>query len=157
MVGYWIFIMNLLSVKFGSFILLLLFLYIPGVASLLGLVCPPALFFYLCGRRPPCCNYTVILIRHLSHITQCLINNVDDIVVFLAWTVFNSNNFSLVSDKKKQRTGSTGEKKQKHWYLIHSWSDKACQGTVVNRARYYINGRSQAITFSPCKQYSVVL
>ena len=72
----------------------------------------------------------------------------DDIVVFLAWTVFNSNNFSLVSDEKKQRTGSTGEKKQKHWYLIHSWSDKACQGTVVNRARYYINGRSQAITFT---------
>ena len=25
-------------------------------------------------------------------------------------------------------------KNQKHWYLIHNWSDKAFKGTVVNRA-----------------------
>ena len=55
----------------------------------------------------------------------------EDIDVFLAWKVFNSNNFSIVFevwnaevtylDKPPIKTISL----KKHGYLIHNWSDKS--------------------------------
>ena len=38
--------------------------------------------------------------------------------------------------------------KQKHWYIILTWSDKALMGTVVNRALSSLHGESQEFTHS---------
>ena len=39
-------------------------------------------------------------------------------------------------------------KKQKHGYLIHTWSDKAFEGSVVNRALSSFLGGSLEYTFT---------
>ena len=39
-------------------------------------------------------------------------------------------------------------KKQKHGYLIHTWSDKAFNGTVVNRAMSSVHGESLGNTLT---------
>ena len=39
-------------------------------------------------------------------------------------------------------------KKQKHWVLIHTWSNKAFEGTVVNRALPSLHGGSLEITLT---------
>ena len=40
--------------------------------------------------------------------------------------------------------------KQKHGYLIHTWSDKALKGTVVNWAFFLLHGGSlKHYTYSP--------
>ena len=39
-------------------------------------------------------------------------------------------------------------KKQKHWYLINTWSEKAFKGTVVNRALPSVDGGSLKITLT---------
>ena len=40
------------------------------------------------------------------------------------------------------------KKKQKHWYLIHTWSDKAFKGTVLNRTLPSLHGGSLEIMFT---------
>ena len=39
-------------------------------------------------------------------------------------------------------------KKQKHGYLVHTWSDKAFMGTVVNRTLSSLHGVSLEITLT---------
>ena len=56
-------------------------------------------------------------------------------VVFLNRKVFVSS-FILIS--KKCRETKNENKKQKHWYQIHSWSDKDFYGTFVNRVMKYL-------------------
>ena len=66
----------------------------------------------------------------------------EDTVVFLTLKVFISVKFSITYHK--QGTGKDhfrGEivkinslQEQKHWFLIHTWSDKAFKDTVVNHA-----------------------
>ena len=41
-------------------------------------------------------------------------------------------------------------KKQKHWYIIHTWSGKVYKGTVVNLALYSFNGGSQFTRNNAC-------
>ena len=56
--------------------------------------------------------------------------------------VFISVSFSIASQKQeiqvtlaeKSQMKLNSLKKQKHWYLIHTWSDKASKGIVVNLA-----------------------
>ena len=44
-------------------------------------------------------------------------------------------------------------KKQKHGYLIYTWSDKAFKGAVVNRTLPFLHGGSLEITLTvPLKQ-----
>ena len=62
-----------------------------------------------------------------------LINNVEDIVVFIGLHVLTpAYLFSHAVEKPKLKIISL--KNDKHWSLIHTWSDKAFKGTVVNHA-----------------------
>ena len=79
----------------------------------------------------------------------------EDIVVFLTSKKFISEIFSLAScmqeivpfaDKPQMKINSL--KKLKHGDLIHTWSDKAFKGTVVNRALTSLHGESLEITFT---------
>ena len=65
------------------------------------------------------------------------IGKVEDILVFLT-----------------QMFISVSLKEQKDWYLIHTWSDKAFKGTVVNQTLSSLPGGSLEITLT-C--YSVPL
>ena len=69
-----------------------------------------------------------------------MIKNVKDIVVFLTRKAVISVSFFhcflevikvIFAEKPHIKINSL--KKQKHWYLIHTWSDKTFKGTVVNR------------------------
>ena len=69
-----------------------------------------------------------------------LINNVEDIVVFLIWKVFLIIPicYPAVSKYKSHFWREPTQLKlisflnYKHWYLTHTWSDKPFQVTVVN-------------------------
>jgi len=70
-----------------------------------------------------------------------LINNVEDMAVFLAWKVFNFDfiihcftcrNVLVVTFIKKQQFQNWFNKKRKYGYLIHFWSDKALYGIIWN-------------------------
>ena len=72
-----------------------------------------------------------------------LIKNLEDNIVFFTQKVFNSENFSISSYKQEMRksvlqrnrkTKINCLKKLKHAYQIHTWSDIAFNGTVVNQA-----------------------
>ena len=65
--------------------------------------------------------------------------------------------FSIASINKKYashfRREPANENKQfkelkKHEYLVHTWSDKALKGTVVNRALAFLHGDSLEITLT---------
>ena len=73
-------------------------------------------------------------------IVNNLINNVEDIVVFLGLNVFNCDISHLLLCSKNIRVTWVIKNSQlkiicfendTHWYLIHTWSDKAFKGTVV--------------------------
>ena len=68
--------------------------------------------------------------------------NVEDTIVFLTRKVFIS----------QMKINSL--KEQKDWYLIHTWSDKAFKGTIVNQTLSSLHGGSLEITLT-C--YSVPL
>ena len=71
------------------------------------------------------------------------INNVENYVVFPTGKVFNSDNFSVVSEAKCAThfcRENTIKNKQKPGSKFHNWSQKnGVHGTVVNRAWHYIN------------------
>ena len=69
---------------------------------------------------------------------------VEDTVVFLTWKVFISGSFSIAFDKQVLviRKSLNGLKKQKQCCLIHTWSDKAFKGTVVNRTLPSLHGNT---------------
>ena len=62
----------------------------------------------------------------------CLIKKVEDTVVFLTRKVILSVSFFIASYKQKKN-------KQKHWYLIHTLSDKVFNGNVVNRVLSFLH------------------
>ena len=62
-----------------------------------------------------------------------LIKNVEDTLVTFA-------------DKPQMKIKSL--KEEKHWYLIHTWSEKAFKGTVVNRALPFLHWESPQITLT---------
>ena len=68
----------------------------------------------------------------------------EDTVVFLTWKVFISGSFSIAFDKQVLviRKSLNGLKKQKQCCLIHTWSDKAFKGTVVNRTLPSLHGNT---------------
>ena len=61
--------------------------------------------------------------------------------------MFNSDNFSISSYKLEMRKQMKIKslKKQKHWYLIYTWADKAFKDTVVNWALPSLHGGSLTV------------
>ena len=77
--------------------------------------------------------------------------------VFLTRKVFNSNNFSIASYKKRNAQSTFEEKpqmklncwkKQKHGYPTDTWSYKSFKGTVVNQRLPSLHGGSWEITLT---------
>ena len=56
--------------------------------------------------------------------------NVEDTIVIL----FLFTSFSRVTFAEKPQMKINNIQRQKHWCLVHTWSDKAFKCTVVNRA-----------------------
>ena len=61
-----------------------------------------------------------------------MIDYVEDNIVFLIWKVLNSRNLSIVSEKKSfaenPQIKFDNFQKQKHGYLIYTWSEKVWKG-----------------------------
>ena len=71
----------------------------------------------------------------------------EDIVVFMSVYVVNNSSLLFKNNgmrkliyAKKPQMKIYSLKKQNHWYLIRTWSDKAFKGTVVNRALTSLHG-----------------
>jgi len=69
------------------------------------------------------------------------------LVVFMSVYVVNNSSLLLKNNgmrkliyAKKPQMKIYSLKKQNHWYLIRTWSDKAFKGTVVNRALTSLHG-----------------
>ena len=85
-----------------------------------------------------------------------LIKNMEEIFVFLTqclflWVSLCSIvvliNKECASHFRREPTNEINSlKKQKHWYLIHTWSEKAVKGTVVNLTLPSLHGGSFEIT-----------
>ena len=85
--------------------------------------------------------------------------------ISLTWKVFIFMSFSIAFYKKKLRKSlsrrNANEKKnslnkQKHWYLIHTWSDQAFNATVVNQTLPSLYCASLEITFTVPLMFCVV-
>ena len=76
----------------------------------------------------------------------------EDIIVLLARWVFNFDNFfvgyALVTFEEKPQMKINRFIKLKHGYLIHTWSDKAFKGAVVNWVLPSFYGGSPEITLT---------
>ena len=62
---------------------------------------------------------------------------------------------SLLLFAEKPQIKINSLKKQKHGYLMHTWSDKAYKGTIVNQALSYFHGGSLEITLSVLKALKI--
>ena len=72
---------------------------------------------------------------------------------FSDWNAFNFDNFSIISLLKCashffKETTNENSLNTKHGYLIHTWSDKAFKGTIVNQALSSLNWGSLKITLT---------
>ena len=66
-----------------------------------------------------------------------MIINVENTIVFLIRKV-------IFAEKPQLKINNL--KKKKHWYLIHTWSDKSFDGTIVNGALSNLNEGLHEIT-----------
>ena len=84
---------------------------------------------------------------HPGHLN--LINNVEDIVVSLGLNLFNSDHFYFpavemgICHFRKLRWKIHSFQNYKHWYLIHTWPDKA---VMCTETLSYLHGWSLEIT-----------
>ena len=77
-------------------------------------------------------SYSILHPWHLY-----LINNEEDIVVFLGLKVFSFGNFHIVSCNRNAQVNFAEQPQLKYLKLktliiIHTWLDKAFNGTIVN-------------------------
>ena len=82
-----------------------------------------------------------------------LINNVEDIIVFLGLRKFNSyacsgSKNARVNSVKNMQLKKISFWMYKHGYLIHTWSDEAFKSTVGNRTLSSFLGGSLEITLT---------
>ena len=79
-----------------------------------------------------------------------LINNYEDIVVFLSLILYISCDYrnAQVTLVEKPQFKTICFQNYEHGYLIHTWSDKALKGTVVSRALPCLKWGSLEITLT---------
>ena len=78
-----------------------------------------------------------------------LIKNVKYTVVLHIFHFFFYARNAQVTLAEKPQMKINSLKKQKHRYLIHTWSDKASKGTVVNLALPFLHGGLSNYAYSP--------
>ena len=80
--------------------------------------------------------------------------DVEDMVVFLDLKVFNFDSYYMLSYIRNAHSNfyrETSIENYKHWFLIHTWSDKTFKGTIVNRALSSVQGGQFKIRTVPVK------
>ena len=96
---------------------------------------------------------TLILIKVRLHwidiiAYHCIIFNDDVIIMFKRVFPFKQEMHNSLLQRNIPQKKKNIFKKQKYWYITHTWSDKAFKGTVVNRVLPFFDGGLLEITLT---------